>query len=212
MPWINDKIYIETDLRHLTDSELQMRVFGILRRYEEQHQPIMPDIQPPYEEVKAVYDVYNKRYFIKTHFGQGGEKGKEKLSLRKELLRLMDLWGAYYIEQVKAGRLHYFLTGFEYFSMDSARRPGPTTTFYAGPDHKKGLFRMECQKKPAILTWFHWEVSEDGGNTWITLGKTRNPHFTTKKLDLKKPYRFRMYASNPKGNSEVAYREYRGWG
>lgn len=212
MPWINDKIYLETDLRHRTDYELEMRVSSILRQYEERNKPEMPDIQPPYEEVKAVHDAYKKRYFINTRFGQGGEKGKEKLSLRKELLRLMELWGAYYIDQVEAGRIDYFLTGFKWFNMDIAQRPGPTSTFTYEIDRHKGLFRLSCQKKPAILTEFHWDASEDGGATWFKLGKTRNPHFTTKKLDLAKSYRLRMYAKNPKGKSAFAYREYGGWG
>ncbi len=213
MPWINDKIYIETDLRQYSDQEIRMRIFYVIYYYRQNRTPEMPDIQPTLAEGEALLEAYSRVAYVKTHYGRGGEKGKEKLRLRKDLNRLAEQWGAYYIEQIHAGRIDYFMTAFEYFNMDQHRKPGSTSTFTYDTDWRKGTMRLSCRKKPAVLTEFHWEASDDGGVTWKKLGKTRNPHFTTKKLDLTKSYRLRMFASNPKGVSEVVYQEYRGrWG
>lgn len=210
MPWLNREEYIETNLRHYSNSELYWRINSLIYCYRKDSTPEWPVIQPPVEELEALNEAFFKCYNIDNSFGRGGEKGREKTRLRKELLRIAEQWGQYYVRLIHAGRIYHFQSGFEYFSRYSARKPGPTSTFSVDTDRKKGRFLLHCRKKQAILTWFHWEASEDGGATWVKIGRTRTPYHSTKKLDLGKAYRFRMYATNPVGRSGVAWGEY--WG
>lgn len=203
MPWVlNKTFYIETDVRRMDEFHLKFHLEQVIKKYQEAYQPDQPPIQPPVEEVMPLIEEWGKVYRVKTHFGQGGEAGRRKRELLKLLQPIIEQWGEYMIQLVEAKKIYGFYTGFPYLSMDSLRRPTSVSQYYVSRDWNKGITTMECSKKPAMLLYFHWQASEDKQH-WFTIATTQTPKLTTKKLDRDKRYYFRMYMSNPKGESDM---------
>ncbi|MBK9013020.1 MAG: hypothetical protein IPM82_02465 [Saprospiraceae bacterium] len=170
----------------------------------------MPDMQPPVEEVLLLIEELNNVWHVKTHFGQGGERGKRKLALFKQLQPIILQWGDYMVQLVEAKKVYHFDTGFPSLDMDRLRRPTASATYRVSRNRNPtGLTTMSCRKEPAVLLFFHWQASEDNEN-WFTLATTRLPKLTTKKLDPNKRYYFRKYMSNPKGNSDIHQNHWHG--
>jgi hypothetical protein len=204
MPWVNNKqAYLETDIRLMGDEfYLLFHLKNVVKRYEEVYQPDMPPISPPLEAGLQLIAEYEKVRFAKTHFGQGGADGKRKLELIKQLQPMILQWGEYMAHLVDTGKVYFFMTGFPSINMGSLRRPTSVSSFRVERKWPNTTCKMSCRKEPAILLFFHWQASEDGGKTWIDLATTKLPHYSTKKLDPQKKYIYRMYMSNPKGNSD----------
>lgn len=203
MPWVLDKtFYIQTDFRQMDGFHLKYHLTEVIKKYQEAYQPDMLPMHPPVEEVMPLIEEWDKVYWVKAHFGRGGEAGKRKRELLKLLLSIAVQWGEYMAQLVEAKKIVPYLTGFPYLRMASLRRPTSVGTFWVSRNHQKGTTTMKCNKKPATLLYFHWQASEDHQN-WFDIATTENPQLTTKKLDRDKRYYFRMYMTNPKGKSDM---------
>lgn len=176
MPWVlNNTYYIETDIRKMEENRTRYYMEAVIEKFKEIHQPDMPPIQPPIEEVQPLVQEWGKVYWINTAFGQGGADGKRKRELLKLLLPIMQQWGEYMAYLIAIKKVAPYYSGFPWLSMDSLRRPTSVSSYSVHRDHHKGTTTMECSKKPALLLNFHWQASEDNQN-WFTIATTRTPN------------------------------------
>ncbi len=207
MPWVlNNTYYIETDIRKMDANFSYYYIDKVVKKLQEVHEPDMPPIQPPIEEVLPLLQEWNKVYWVKTLFGKGGAAGKRKVELLKILPPIIQQWGEYMAYLITIKKVEPYCSGFPWLSMDSLRRPTSVSSYSVDRDRQKGTTTMYCSKKPALLLFFHWQASEDNQN-WFTIATTSVPKLTTKKLDPDKRYFFRMYMTNPKGKSDMHF----GW-
>ncbi|MBI1227595.1 MAG: hypothetical protein GC192_20345 [Bacteroidetes bacterium] len=205
MPWVlNKTFYIETDIRRMEPNFIGYRVKDFIKQYQAVYQPTMPTIQPPVETVMPLLEEWGSVCWVNAQFGKGGERGKRKLELMKLLQPILVQWGEYAAYLITLGKIPPYQAGFPWLSMHTLRRPTAVSGYWVMRDHQKGNTTMKTSKKPATLLYFHWQASEDNLN-WFTIATTESPKLTTKKLDANKRYYFRMYMTNPKGQSDFHF-------